>query len=114
MRGRPGAPGAAPPGRAEFGGAIGNGGEARLGGVRTITGHPMDASFLEAAGPDAVIVATGRDPPGPVRIQGGAGDLGCLACPGDATVPGFHVVADFRPDWIGSGFARELAERAIA
>jgi 2,4-dienoyl-CoA reductase-like NADH-dependent reductase (Old Yellow Enzyme family) len=103
------------PGRAEFGGAIGNlAGEAERAGVRVLVGTRADATLIAETAPDVVVLATGAVP----RIP----DLELVDSPtvltawdvlqGTAVPPGRVVVADWRCDWIGLGIAILLAQRS--
>jgi NADPH-dependent 2,4-dienoyl-CoA reductase/sulfur reductase-like enzyme len=102
------------PGRAEFGGAVGNlEGEARRAGVRIELGTSADADVLAALEPDAVVLATGAVP----RVA----DLDLVDDPvvltawdvlrGAETPRGRVVVVDWRCDWVGLGTALRLAEQ---
>jgi 2,4-dienoyl-CoA reductase-like NADH-dependent reductase (Old Yellow Enzyme family)/thioredoxin reductase len=102
------------PGRAEFGGIVTNlTRELELAGVTVLTGTPVDTALIEAARPDAVIVATGGKPRWPQ-----AADISEEAhvvdawqvLKGQANAGSRVVVADWRCDWIGVGIAEMLAE----
>jgi 2,4-dienoyl-CoA reductase-like NADH-dependent reductase (Old Yellow Enzyme family) len=108
------------PGRAEFGGAIGNlAGEAERAGVTIKVGTAADAGLVRAMAPDAVVIATGAVPrvpeleltDSPVVLT--AWDvLRGAEVPASATGRSARVVvADWRCDWIGLGVAALLARR---
>ncbi|HEY5185944.1 MAG TPA: FAD-dependent oxidoreductase [Actinomycetes bacterium] len=102
------------PGRAEFGGAVGNlVGEAERAGVRIVTGTRVDLDLLHRLAPDAVVVATGAVPRRPVlELADDPVVLDAWEVLRGAVVPsGRVVVADWRCDWIGLGVAVLLAER---
>jgi 2,4-dienoyl-CoA reductase-like NADH-dependent reductase (Old Yellow Enzyme family) len=102
------------PGRAEFGGAIGNlAGEAERAGVQIALGTAADAALLRALGPDAVVLATGARPRMPnLELTGSPVVLTAWDVLRGAVVPaGRVVVADWRCDWIGLGVATLLAQR---
>lgn len=100
------------PQRAEFGGIITNlTREMELAGVRVVKGQRVDAAFVQAAAPDAVILATGASPylpdiptDGQIAVMDAWQVLTGTAKPG-----GRVVVADWRRDWIGPGIAERLA-----
>jgi 2,4-dienoyl-CoA reductase-like NADH-dependent reductase (Old Yellow Enzyme family) len=100
------------PGRAEFGGAIGNLlGEAERAGVTIRTSVRADVDLVREAAPDVVIVATGALPYRPaLEIVGSPVILDAWEVIRGVDVPDGHVVvADFRSDWIGLGVAEMLA-----
>ena len=102
------------PGRAEFGGAVGNlVGEAERAGVRIVTGTRVDLDLLHRLAPDAVVVATGAVPRRPaLELAADPVVLDAWEVLRGASVPsGRVVVADWRCDWIGLGVAVLLAER---
>jgi len=102
------------PGREEFGGAVSNLlGEASRAGVKIVTGVPVDAAFVRAAEPDAVIVATGALPRRPlIEIVGNPAIFDAWQVIGGTPVPpGRVVVSDWSGDWVGAGVARMLAEQ---
>ncbi len=102
------------PGRAEFGGAVGNlVGEAERAGVRIVTGTRVDLDLLHRLAPDTVVVATGAVPRRPaLELADDPVVLDAWEVLRGASVPsGRVVVADWRCDWIGLGVAVLLAER---
>jgi 2,4-dienoyl-CoA reductase-like NADH-dependent reductase (Old Yellow Enzyme family) len=102
------------PGRAEFGGAVGNlVGEAERAGVRIVTGTRADLDLIRRLAPDAVVVATGAVPRRPaLDLVDDPMVLDAWEVLRGAKVPsGRVVVADWRCDWIGLGVAVLLAER---
>jgi 2,4-dienoyl-CoA reductase-like NADH-dependent reductase (Old Yellow Enzyme family)/thioredoxin reductase len=102
------------PGRAEFGGAILNlAREAQRAGVDIHTGVRVDADYVRAEGPDAVIVATGARPRLPtIEVLGDPTILNAWEIVEGAPTPeGRVVVADWRGDWIGVGVAQMLVEQ---
>lgn len=102
------------PGRAEFGGAIGNlAGEAARAGVKFLLGTTADAGLLREMAPDAIVLATGALPRRPeLELDAAAVVLTAWDVLQGAPVPsGRVVVADWRCDWIGIGVATLLAQR---
>jgi 2,4-dienoyl-CoA reductase-like NADH-dependent reductase (Old Yellow Enzyme family) len=102
------------PGRAEFGGVVGNlAGEAERAGVTVVTNTRVDADFVRREAPDVVVVATGARPRRPaLELAGDPVVLDAWEVLLGATVPaGRVVVADWRCDWIGLGIAEALALR---
>ena len=102
------------PGRAEFGGAVPNLlGEAERAGVRIVTGTRVDRAFVEAEGPEVVVVATGARPLHPeLELTGEPVVLDAWrVIRGEPVPPGHVVVADRRCDWTGMGVAELLARR---
>ncbi|HEX9033635.1 MAG TPA: FAD-dependent oxidoreductase [Streptosporangiaceae bacterium] len=102
------------PGRAEFGGAIGNlQGEAERAGVRIRLGTTADAGLIRGLAPDAVVIATGALPRVPeLELADSPVVLTAWDVLRGATAPaGRVVVADWRCDWIGLGVATLLARR---
>jgi 2,4-dienoyl-CoA reductase-like NADH-dependent reductase (Old Yellow Enzyme family) len=99
------------PGRAEFGGIIGNlQHEMTLAGVKVVTGRKVDRDLINELAPDALIVATGATPFYP-EIEGreDAHVLdGWQVLRGEANVGADVVVTDWRGDWIGMGLAEKL------
>ncbi len=105
------------PGRAEFGGAVGNlAGEAQRAGVKIVLGTTVDAAMLADLAPHAVVVATGARPrvpaldlvDSPVVLT--AWDLfRGTDVPRPADGRRRVVVADWRCDWVGLGAANLLA-----
>lgn len=102
------------PDRAEFGGLVTNLlTELRLRQVDLRLNTRVDAAFLRAERPDALIIATGSTPFTP-RIEGaGAGHVVTATdvLAGRARPGGRVVVADWRCDQIGVGLAMMLARR---
>ena len=101
------------PGRAEFGGAVTNLlSEVDRFGVKVITGHKVDAAFVEQQQPDVVVVATGATPRVPeLELMDDPVVLTSWDVINGADVPsGRVVVADWRCDWIGLGVAQQLAQ----
>lgn len=102
------------PGRAEFGGAVTNLlSEIDRYGVRVATGRRVDAAFVVAQQPDAVIVATGATPrTPPLELMDDPTVLTAWDVINGASVAsGRVVVADWRCDWIGLGVAQQLAHQ---
>ena len=100
------------PGRAEFGGIVGNlAREMERHGVEVRLGTPVDRAFVEAEGADAVIVATGAEPWRPALEGEEEAHIvdAWRVIAGEADVGGRAVVADWRGDWIGLGLAEKLA-----
>ncbi len=102
------------PGRAEFGGAIGNlAGEAERAGVTVLLGQRADRTMLERLAPEAVVLATGALPRVPhLELVDSPTVLTAWDVLRGGDVPsGRVVVADWRCDWIGLGVATLLARR---
>lgn len=110
------------PGRAEFGGAIGNlAGEAERAGVMIKLSTTADIGLVRAMAPDAVIIATGAVPRMPeLELADSPVVLTAWDVLRGAEVPtpaartrrrSRVVVADWRCDWIGLGVAALLARR---
>jgi 2,4-dienoyl-CoA reductase-like NADH-dependent reductase (Old Yellow Enzyme family) len=100
------------PGRAEFGGIVTNlVREVERAGVEVVTGTRADRAAIEAQESDAVILATGALPFGPVLE--GAEEAHLVQAwdviRGTANVGNSVVIADWRCDWIGLGLAEKLA-----
>jgi NADPH-dependent 2,4-dienoyl-CoA reductase/sulfur reductase-like enzyme len=105
------------PGRAEFGGAIGNLlGEAERAGVTIALRTRADARLLRELAPDVVVLASGALPRLPaLELMGSPLVLSAWDVLQGAELPAGHVVvADWRCDWIGLGVATLLAERGHA
>ena len=101
------------PGRAEFGGLVTNlKHELESLAVTVKTNVRVDRAMIEAAAPDAVIVATGAEPFRPHYAADGnlktvdAWDV----LTGRAEVGRSVVVIDWRCDWIGIGLALKCAQ----
>jgi 2,4-dienoyl-CoA reductase-like NADH-dependent reductase (Old Yellow Enzyme family)/thioredoxin reductase len=105
------------PGRAEFGGAVGNlAGEAERAGVMIKLGTTADAGLVRAMAPDAVVIATGAVPRVPeLELADSPAVFTAWDVLRGAEVPTRRpprvVVADWRCDWIGLGVAALLARR---
>ena len=102
------------PGRAEFGGAIGNlHGEAQRAGVRIVTGVRVDEAMIADLDPEVVVLATGALPRRPAfEFTDDAVIFDAWETIRGSTPPkGNVVVADWRADWVGMGVALLLAER---
>ncbi|MBE9554787.1 MAG: FAD-dependent oxidoreductase, partial [Proteobacteria bacterium] len=105
------------PGRAEFGGIVTNlRREMELAGVETVLNRRIDAEFIRAAKPDAVIVATGARP---ARAAGMTiEDMHVVdswqVIGGEAEVGASVVIADWRCDWVGLGVAEKLAREGCS
>jgi 2,4-dienoyl-CoA reductase-like NADH-dependent reductase (Old Yellow Enzyme family) len=99
------------PGRAEFGGIVGNlAREVELAGVRVVLGREVDEAFVRHEEPEAIVVATGAQPRVPPLDLGEAHVADAWSVlRGEANVGGRVVVADWRCDWIGLGIAEKLA-----
>ncbi len=100
------------PGRAEFGGIVGNlAREMELAGVTVVKNTEVTPALIDRERPDAVIVATGGRPRHP-RIEGDEDAHVVNAWQvlrGEANVGRSVVIADWRCDWIGLGLAEKLA-----
>lgn len=102
------------PGRAEFGGAVGNlAGEAERAGVKLLLGTRADAALIEELDAEVVVVATGALPRVPaLELMDDPTVLTAWDVLRGAEVPrGRAVVADWRCDWIGLGTSIALAQR---
>ena len=102
------------PGRAEFGGAIGNlAGEAERAGAKIVLGTTADERLLRELAPDTIVLATGARPRVPeLELADSPVVLTAWEVLQGAPVPsGRVVVADWRCDWIGLGVATLLAQR---
>ncbi|MBC6440104.1 MAG: FAD-dependent oxidoreductase [Rhodospirillales bacterium] len=100
------------PGRAEFGGIVTNlAREMALAGVAVVRNTAVDAAMVRAAGPDAVVLATGGQPYRPaVEGEDEAHVVEAWSViRGEANVGGSVVIADWKNDWIGPGLAEKLA-----
>ncbi len=100
------------PGRAEFGGIVTNlQHEMKQAGVRVVTGTRVSRPLIDAACPDAVIIATGALPYRPeIKGQDEARIVDAWQLlQGNADVGANVVIADWRGDWIGLGLAEKLA-----
>ena len=99
------------PGRAEFGGIIGNlQREMELAGVKVVTGSKVDCDLIERLAPDAVVIATGATPYVPAiegREESHVVDA-WQVLRGEANVGAEVVVTDWRGDWIGLGLAEKF------
>lgn len=100
------------PGREDFGGVVTNF-EAELSAahVRIETGTTADATMLQDADFDSVIVATGATPYVPSFEGNDAAHVVTAwdVIAGRANVGSSVVIADWRADWIGLGLAEHLA-----
>jgi 2,4-dienoyl-CoA reductase-like NADH-dependent reductase (Old Yellow Enzyme family) len=99
------------PGRAEFGGIVGNlEREMQLAGVRVVRNRAVDADLVRAEAPDAVVLATGARPRRP-PLEGGEAHIvdAWQVLREEVNVGASVVVADWRCDWIGLGLAEKLA-----
>jgi len=100
------------PDRAEFGGLATNlAREMQLAGVEVRLKSRIDRAAVEAAAPDAVVLATGGRPRWPQiegRESGHVVDA-WQVLRGEANVGHSVVVADWRCDWVGLGLAEKLA-----
>ena len=99
------------PGRAEFGGLITNLlRELGNAGVEVTTGTRVDRGFIERAGADVVVVATGAVPYRPRFANEGSLQVLDAWQVLQGAEPGHSVVIiDWRADWIGIGIAERLA-----
>ena len=100
------------PGRAEFGGIVTNlSREAERAGVRIVKNKAVDAAFVRAEAPDAVILATGAKPYRPAFEGADSAHVvdAWQVLKGEANVGASVVIADWRCDWIGMGLAEKLA-----
>src|SRR3546814_16095630 len=82
-----------------------------LAGVKVMTNAKIDRARIEREKPDAVIVATGARPRRP-HFEGEE-EMHVFdvwqVLKGEANVGSSVVVAVFRSDWVGMGFAAKLA-----
>jgi pyruvate/2-oxoglutarate dehydrogenase complex dihydrolipoamide dehydrogenase (E3) component len=71
----------------------------------------VDAAFVRAEAPDAVILATGAKPYRPAFEGADSAHVvdAWQVLKGEANVGGSVVIADWRCDWIGMGLAEKLA-----
>lgn len=101
------------PDRSEFGGLVTNlARELEIHGVPIRTRTEVTADLVAAAGPDAIVLATGARPQLPV-IEGleEAHVVDSWAVlRGEANVGQSAVVWDWRSDWVGLGLAQMLAQ----
>lgn len=100
------------PGRAEFGGIITNLlRECELAGVTIRKNQAVDKTLIEAAPPDALVVATGAHPYRPVIEGEEEGHVldAWQVIRREQNVGTSVVIADWRCDWIGLGLAEQLA-----
>ena len=100
------------PGRAEFGGLITNlERELDLAGVVVRKGAPVTRAVVEAARPDAVVIATGAraHPHDAARCEGAQVTDAWRVLRDQVNVGSRVVVSDWRGDWIGMGVAEKLA-----
>ncbi len=100
------------PGRAEFGGLITNlERELDLAGVVVRKGAPVTRAAVEAARPDAVVIATGAraHPHDAARCEGAQVTDAWRVLRDQVNVGSRVVVSDWRGDWIGMGVAEKLA-----
>lgn len=103
------------PGRAEFGGIIGNlSREAEGAGVRIVRGLNVTPEFVVENAPDAIIVATGSSPARPPAEYGeGAQVLHAVDVLRGARTGNRVVIYDWLADWIGAGIAEKLASEGV-
>jgi 2,4-dienoyl-CoA reductase-like NADH-dependent reductase (Old Yellow Enzyme family) len=102
------------PGRAEFGGIIGNlSREVELAGVELRRNTAVDRALVDAMGPDAVVIATGAVPRRPpIQVGESAHVVDAWQVLKGMVNPGQSVaIADWRADWIGLGLAEKLARQ---
>jgi NADPH-dependent 2,4-dienoyl-CoA reductase/sulfur reductase-like enzyme len=100
------------PGRAEFGGIIGNlSREMERAGVSIVRGTALDRQMAMQSGADAIVVATGATPYWPTFEGRDAMHTvdSWQVLQGKANVGTSVVIADWRSDWIGLGLAEKLA-----
>ncbi len=103
------------PGRAEFGGIVGNlAREMELAGVKLRLKSPVTRALVESQAPDTVILATGARPRLAAEAGIESGDGAAILDPwqvlrGERNIGRHVVIADWRCDWIGLGLAEKLA-----
>jgi pyruvate/2-oxoglutarate dehydrogenase complex dihydrolipoamide dehydrogenase (E3) component len=101
------------PGRAEFGGLIGNlQRELELARVQIHKNARVDRARVLSEAPDVVVIATGAKPYRPEFPREGALHVvdAWQVLRGEGTIGQSVVVIDWRADWIGIGIAEHLAQ----